>query len=480
METTVALLWFIVLFFIVLYVASTVQSSYEWCKNNQTLLLVTLILTFSIAFILMIMSWWSSENEIEDEFKSEDTQDTTVDSEGTKVTEIYDDSIPEDKILISEVPDTGSLLTTVTWEQFKKLSTEPAFHSKFAEAVKECCKIKKTKYLKFLNSLKKEQNGGLLNSLNGNVQSPESRISSTISEIQKIIPLIDSQILNVSANQIENRMAKVIKLGETLVAREEVKDLIAQRLYVFCDNPRVFLNHFQNICFLGPSGVGKTKLAETISEIFATSGILVRNNFVSKTGDEFVTGYVGESGPLTRKMLMQSLEGVLFIDEAYSIAPEKGMFVTHNHGKQAIDAMVNHLDKTLGLSFVIAAGYKRDMESRFLGANEGMPRRFPHRIELEQYTPDQLFQLSIRFLQKDKIILPAEGKQYLYSAIEYINVNHPKLFERQAGDLLNLTEKIAHYTFSSASANKEYKKIISEAIYDFAKNQDTTLRLNVD
>lgn len=477
MGGTAALLWFATMFVVVLMIASTVKSGYDWCKNNKTLVLVTLIITLFIALGLVLMSWWESDNSVDLQNDNSEVSETVQEPDL-----VYDDSVPKEFVDINEVENTGSLLPNITWEQFKKISSTSEFHVKFAASVKECCKIKKQKYLKYMNALKKEQPAGFLGGLGGgNVQAPEARTSATIAEIQKIIPLIDAHLAVVTPMQIEARMIKVIKLGESLVAREEVKDLIAQRLHVFCDNPRIFLNHFQNMCLLGPSGVGKTKLAETISEIFAISGILVRNNFISKTGDEFVTAYVGESGPLTRKMLMQSLEGVLFIDEAYSIAPEKGAFVTHNHGKQAIDAMVNHLDKTLGLSFVIAAGYKRDMESRFLGANEGMPRRFPHRVELTEYSSKQLFQLAVRFLQQDKIILSAEGKQYLYSAIDYIHKKHPSLFERQAGDLLNLTEKIAHNTYSiiGGDINKDYGKIISEAIYDFSKNQGRPLRLSI-
>lgn len=490
MDSTTALIWFVFLFLIILLIVSTLKTGYNWYKSNRTVVLIALAATVILTFIILAMSWRSSSEDNLGDDILKDTDSTRDDVSFDKMGEgsdpsdsTYDDSIPEKIARVVEIENTGKLLTTVTWEQFKDLSMQPEFHAKFAKSVKECCIIKKAKYLKYMNVLKKEQSPGFLGGFGGgNIQAPEARTAATIAEIQKIIPLIDSHLASVNPTQIKHRMAKVIRLGESLVAREEVKDLIAQRLYVFNDNPRIFLNHFQNMCLLGPSGVGKTKLAETISEIFATSGILVRNNFISKTGDEFVTAYVGESGPLTRKMLMQSLEGVLFIDEAYSIAPEHGAFVTHNHGKQAIDAMVNHLDKTLGLSFVIAAGYKRDMEGRFLGANEGMPRRFPHRVELSPYTSAQLFQLAMRFLQKDKIVLNSKGREYLYSSIYYIHKNHPKLFERQAGDLLNLTEKIAHYTFSipSDTSEKDYTKIISEAIFDFSKNQGKPIRLDSD
>jgi len=88
-------------------------------------------------------------------------------------------------------------------------------------------------------------------------------------------------------------------------------------------------------------------------------------------------------------VLMKGLEGVVFIDEAYQIARAG----KQSHGDEALGEIVNFLDKYIGLSVVIVAGYKDEMMKNFLGANEGLARRFPLRLDLSNYTPADLFNI---------------------------------------------------------------------------------------
>ena len=147
------------------------------------------------------------------------------------------------------------------------------------------------------------------------------------------------------------------------------------------------MNSFMNMVFTGPAGVGKTKLALSVAYVYEKSGILLKDNIVIVSPKDFVAGYIGQTAPKTVGVLMKGIEGVIFIDEAYQIMPcnegkiEKGK----SFGSEAITEIVNFLDKFVGMNITIVAGYEREIDGCFFGANEGLHRRFPNRVKLDKY-----------------------------------------------------------------------------------------------
>lgn len=487
MELVTIILISVILFLGLLYLIVVLKQTYNdavnFYNNNFNIVLIASILTL-IAFMGLLIWNYSGEsggnkddilNSVENNFKLDNI---ILDDEDKGDKQInYDDSLPSEMVSIKSVEELEDL-NVINWEKFKSCVEEENFCKKFHESILESCKIKKKRYTELARDLSKEAPAFAGFNLNG-IQTPEEHLGEVIKEINKILGILDKFANTITVSEVKLRLKAIIKEGETLVGRKNIKDMIAQRLYVFGQKPKIFSNHFQNMILMGASGIGKTKLAQTISKIFVLSGILVRSNFLKKSGTDFGTAYVKESGKLTKKILMKGLEGIVFIDEAYSIAPDYRAIVQHNHGMEAIDEMVNHLEVTKGLSFVIAAGYEKDMKNRFLSCNEGMPRRFPHKLVLDNYTADELFRIALRFLQTDNIYLNVEAKKYLWGIIDYISKNKPHLFKRQAGDILNLTALIAHYSQTSLDGDLDvnYRRIISTAIKEFTSSQGDTLNL---
>ena len=184
----------------------------------------------------------------------------------------------------------------------------------------------------------------------------------------------------------------------SLVGREEIKDKLASQIYVFCRNPKIFFNNFQNFVIYGKSGVGKTKLTETMAYIYCKSGILIREKYRCVTTQDFKSPYVNESAKLTREIFLSTLEGVLLVDEAYAWIPEgKGLFKMADHGEESLTEAVNFWDKNIGLSITCLAGYKDKLQV-VLDANEGIDRPSPDKITLEDYTSEQLTHMLIQVL----------------------------------------------------------------------------------
>ena len=138
-----------------------------------------------------------------------------------------------------------------------------------------------------------------------------------------------------------------------------------------------------NIVLTGNPGTGKSTIAKIIGEIFKDEGIVEGGQFIKASKSDLVGQYIGETAVKTREKIEEARGGVLFIDEAYSLAEDE------HFGKEAINELVDAITEYYSDLCVIAAGYPEDMEN-FLKSNEGLKSRFPYKIYINDYTPDIL------------------------------------------------------------------------------------------
>jgi hypothetical protein len=259
-----------------------------------------------------------------------------------------------------------------------------------------------------------------------------------LSIVEKLCNLKESVIKKDLLDAIENTKKGLY----SLVARDEVKNNLASYLYAFSKSYKVFTNSFNNIALLGGAGVGKTMTAKVISYVFSKSGILATDNVKIVSRSDLVGQYVGQTAPRTQSLLLQSLEGIIFIDEAYQLAPPNSS--SNDFGTESITEIVNFTDKYIGMSVVIVAGYENIMMKQFFTCNEGLPRRFPFRIVLRNYTLNELCDILIQYLESKDINITSNEDivNYLYSLIVFISEDKADIFCNQAGDMLNLGSSI--------------------------------------
>jgi len=146
--------------------------------------------------------------------------------------------------------------------------------------------------------------------------------------------------------------------------------------------------------FLGNPGTGKTTVARLIGKILYQKGLIKSDNFVETSRSDLVGKYIGHTAKQTREVLESALGGVLFVDEAYTLATGG----ENDFGREAINEILKFMEDNREDIVIIFAGYTKSMMD-FLETNEGLRSRIPNHFNFEDYTVDQLYKIGLLELQ---------------------------------------------------------------------------------
>ena len=158
-----------------------------------------------------------------------------------------------------------------------------------------------------------------------------------------------------------------------------------------------------HLVFVGNPGTGKTTVARLIGQLYRAIGILSQGQLVEVDRSGLVAGYVGQTALKTQEVLQSALGGVLFLDEAYALAPASPT----DYGREAIEVLLKGMEDHRKDLVVIAAGYPEPMED-FLHSNPGLASRFPKTLVFADYTPPQLLAIFQGLCRKNGYTLPPE------------------------------------------------------------------------
>jgi ATPase family associated with various cellular activities (AAA) len=382
---------------------------------------------------------------------------------------------------------------TITLEELETEIENPDFITNFTRSIKDLMRNKVIKYTKIRERIgreneitaakvKKLKASGTTDRVIEDMYPCFSMMKAFKLDLEDLIELIKRRS-TITETIVKSNLLEALNDSEhglcCITGRDNIKNDIAAQIYSFSKGYKTFVNSFNNIAIYGPSGSGKTYIAQIISFVFSKIGVLAKNNIKIVTKADLTGQYVGHTAPRTRASLIETLEGILFIDEAYQLTDVS--IGSKDYGGEAIAEMINFMDKYIGLSIVIVAGYEDKMRQTFMTFNEGLPRRFPYIYTLESYTDKELTDILINnLIQKlpDCVDIDEETSNYIYSLISTLRTEMPLALRNQAGDMLNLSSALNKTIISSYQLEWENediennKQIILAGLEDFLDHKN--------
>ena len=210
-------------------------------------------------------------------------------------------------------------------------------------------------------------------------------------------------------NEADYRLA--MRELDSLIGLASVKDQIKKLVAFFrMEEERRMLGQTTepistHLVFYGPPGVAKTTVARIVGNIFSSLGFLSQGHFVEGARSKMVAGHLGQTAIKTEGLVEEAEGGVLFIDEAYSLNPQRDDRKNSSHdifAQEAVDTLVKLMEDKRSDLCVIFAGYKPEMQS-FIKSNPGLESRFSFHITFEGYSNNELGQIFNVFLKKNSL-----------------------------------------------------------------------------
>ena len=174
--------------------------------------------------------------------------------------------------------------------------------------------------------------------------------------------------------------------------------------------------------FTGNPGTGKTTVARILASIFKELGILKRGHLVETDRSGLVAEYVGQTAVKTNKIIDSALDGVLFIDEAYTLVGGQ-----NDYGMEAIATLLKRMEDDRDRLIVILAGYPDEMED-FINSNPGLRSRFNRYIFFPDYSSTELLEIFHLSVTKNEYVITADADDYLKKKLDHVVQNKRKDF----------------------------------------------------
>ncbi len=200
--------------------------------------------------------------------------------------------------------------------------------------------------------------------------------------------------------------------------------------------------------FCGSPGTGKTTVARLMGNIYQQLGILKKGHLIETDRSGMVAGYVGQTAQRVDELVESALDGVLFIDEAYTLKP---VGYGNDFGQEAIDTLLKRMEDYRDRLVVIVAGYGNEM-NRFINSNPGLKSRFSRYFHFEDYTAEELLLIFQSFCDQHSYTLTDAAKEVLLTQFKQLYDHRDKSFgngrlvrnmfektiEKQANRLVNI------------------------------------------
>ena len=256
---------------------------------------------------------------------------------------------------------------------------------------------------------------------------------------KEILTTITEEVINATLRKSPSKEVKIpineealseaLKELENMVGltslKKEVHDMVKLARYFGEQGEDIRKTLNEHLLFLGNPGTGKTTVARIFGRIYSALGVLPKGHIVETDRQGLVAGYVGQTAEKTTSLIDKSINGMLFIDEAYALAKKNDS--GNDFGKEAIDILLKRMEDDRGKFIVIAAGYTDEMNN-FIASNPGIKSRFSKSFTFEDYSPAELMEIVRRSFEHEKKNLTKDAEDKLQKYFEEIYKNRDKKF----------------------------------------------------
>lgn len=177
-----------------------------------------------------------------------------------------------------------------------------------------------------------------------------------------------------------------------------------------------------HIALTGNPGTGKTTVARILGKLFCSMGFLTSDKVIECDRSKIIEKYVGHTAKNVQRLCDDATGGILFIDEVYTLSSD-------DFGREATDTLMKRMEDDRGKFVVVVAGYADKMDN-WMSVNQGLPGRFTHRFDLDDYNAEELYELFLLYVRKEGLTLTEQARSVAKVIIE-------KLWQNRGPDFAN-------------------------------------------